>query len=193
MRPSAKLSHGRAAASLTSLGGEASPPARPLPALLGILLFRGKRAEVDHFASTPRRSVSGLLGGAAVCRRRPSRVARQAPPTHAGPGVNDRCSEPAMSPRSRVSVETVLRWHRAGKLPGGYRLNGSNVLRFDRDELETWLNGTRRKRRLYRSGPRSTLRDVSGIKDRHIAPTWLRRCARPPGRCLNHRARGPSR
>jgi excisionase family DNA binding protein len=41
-----------------------------------------------------------------------------------------------------VSPETVLRWHRSGKLPGGRRL-GSNVLRFDRDELECWLEGTR--------------------------------------------------
>ena len=41
-----------------------------------------------------------------------------------------------------VSVETVLRWHRSGRLPGGRRL-GSNVLRFDRHEIETWLNGTR--------------------------------------------------
>jgi len=41
-----------------------------------------------------------------------------------------------------VSVETVLRWHRSGKLPGGRRL-GANVLRFDRDELEAWLDGTR--------------------------------------------------
>ena len=46
-----------------------------------------------------------------------------------------------------VSCETVLRWHRSGKLPGGRRL-GSNVLRFDRGELETWLAGTRTKRSL---------------------------------------------
>ena len=30
----------------------------------------------------------------------------------------------------RLSCETVLRWHRSGKLPGGRRL-GSNVLRFN--------------------------------------------------------------
>ncbi|HWQ24754.1 MAG TPA: helix-turn-helix domain-containing protein, partial [Gaiellaceae bacterium] len=42
----------------------------------------------------------------------------------------------------RVSTETVLRWHRAGKLPGGRRL-ASSVLRFDRGELEAWLEGTR--------------------------------------------------
>jgi excisionase family DNA binding protein len=42
----------------------------------------------------------------------------------------------------RVSSETALRWHRSGKLPGGRRL-GSNVLRFDRGEVETWLDGTR--------------------------------------------------
>jgi excisionase family DNA binding protein len=40
-----------------------------------------------------------------------------------------------------VSCETVLRWHRSGKLPGGRRL-GSNVLRFERGELEAWLDGT---------------------------------------------------
>lgn len=41
-----------------------------------------------------------------------------------------------------VSTETVLRWHRSGKLPGGRRL-GSNVLRWDEDELRAWLDGTR--------------------------------------------------
>jgi excisionase family DNA binding protein len=46
-----------------------------------------------------------------------------------------------------VSCETVLRWHRSGKLPGGRRL-GSNVLRFDRGELEAWLEGTRPEREL---------------------------------------------
>jgi excisionase family DNA binding protein len=46
-----------------------------------------------------------------------------------------------------VSCETVLRWHRNGKLPGGRRL-GSNVLRFDRVELDAWLNGTRTERAL---------------------------------------------
>jgi excisionase family DNA binding protein len=38
----------------------------------------------------------------------------------------------------RVSPETALRWYRSGKLAGGRRL-GSNVLRFDRDEIEAWL------------------------------------------------------
>jgi excisionase family DNA binding protein len=38
----------------------------------------------------------------------------------------------------RVSPETVLRWWRSGKLPGGRRL-GSNVLRFSEAELEAWL------------------------------------------------------
>ena len=42
----------------------------------------------------------------------------------------------------RVSKETTLRWHRSGKLPGGRRL-GSNVLRFNRDELEAWLEAQR--------------------------------------------------
>ena len=44
--------------------------------------------------------------------------------------------------RLDVSCETVLRWHRSGKLPGGRRL-GSNVLRFSETELEAWLGGTR--------------------------------------------------
>jgi len=40
-----------------------------------------------------------------------------------------------------VSCETVLRWHRSGKLPGGRRL-GANVLRFDRGEVEAWLDAS---------------------------------------------------
>jgi len=43
-----------------------------------------------------------------------------------------------------VSPETILRWHRSGKLPGGRRLS-RNLLRFDRDELEEWLAATRRE------------------------------------------------
>lgn len=39
--------------------------------------------------------------------------------------------------RLAVSPETVLRWHRAGELPG-FRL-ASNCLRFDEAELERWL------------------------------------------------------
>jgi excisionase family DNA binding protein len=58
-----------------------------------------------------------------------------------------------------VSCETVLRWHRSGKLPGGRRL-GSNVLRFDRDEIEAWLNGTRTKRTLVSAAPGSYDRDA---------------------------------
>jgi excisionase family DNA binding protein len=54
----------------------------------------------------------------------------------------------------RVSPETVLRWYRSGKLPGGRRL-GSNVLRFDRHEVEAWLAGTRSDRALVSVGPRS--------------------------------------
>lgn len=46
-----------------------------------------------------------------------------------------------------VSPETVLRWHRSGKLPGGRRLS-SNLLRFDADEVERWLEGTRPERPL---------------------------------------------
>jgi predicted DNA-binding transcriptional regulator AlpA len=37
-----------------------------------------------------------------------------------------------------VSCETVLRWHRSGKLPGGRRL-GTNVLRFD-VTVQLWLD-----------------------------------------------------
>ena len=37
-----------------------------------------------------------------------------------------------------VSCETVLRWHRSGKLAGGHRL-ASNVLRFSESEIERWL------------------------------------------------------
>jgi excisionase family DNA binding protein len=39
-----------------------------------------------------------------------------------------------------VSPETVLRWHRSGKLPGGRRLS-SNLLRFAQAEVEAWLDG----------------------------------------------------
>ena len=40
-----------------------------------------------------------------------------------------------------VSTETVLRWHRIGRLPGGRRLNNSNCLRFRESEVEAWLEG----------------------------------------------------
>jgi excisionase family DNA binding protein len=46
-----------------------------------------------------------------------------------------------------VNCETVLRWHRSGKLPGGRRLS-SNMLRCDRGEVEAWLEGTRPERSL---------------------------------------------
>ena len=42
--------------------------------------------------------------------------------------------------RLAVSPETVLRWHRSGKLPGGMRLS-SNLLRFDEVAITTWLEG----------------------------------------------------
>jgi excisionase family DNA binding protein len=42
-----------------------------------------------------------------------------------------------------VSPATVLRRWRSGELPG-YRI-ASNVLRFDRDELERWLSERRRE------------------------------------------------
>lgn len=47
-----------------------------------------------------------------------------------------------LSEKYGVSTETVLRWHRAGKLPGGFRL-GSGVLRWREDELERWLESRR--------------------------------------------------
>jgi excisionase family DNA binding protein len=50
-----------------------------------------------------------------------------------------------------LSTESVLRRWRSGELPG-FRL-ASNVLRFDRAEIEAWLA-------LRRSGPRPILGDV---------------------------------
>jgi excisionase family DNA binding protein len=44
--------------------------------------------------------------------------------------------------RFGVSVETVLRWHRSGRLPGGYRL-ASGVLRWNAEELDAWLEEQR--------------------------------------------------
>ena len=41
----------------------------------------------------------------------------------------------------RVSPETVLRRWRRGEIPG-FRI-ATNALRFDRNELEAWLDGTR--------------------------------------------------
>jgi excisionase family DNA binding protein len=45
-----------------------------------------------------------------------------------------------------VSCETILRWHRSGKLPGGYIL-ASNVLRFHETEVHDWLE-------MHRAAPR---------------------------------------
>ena len=59
----------------------------------------------------------------------------------------------------RVSTETALRWHRSGKLAGGRRL-ASNVLRFDRSEVEAWIEGTRPERRLVSVAPGSYDRDA---------------------------------
>jgi len=47
-----------------------------------------------------------------------------------------------ISERLGVSVETVLRWHRTGKLPRGFRL-ATGVLRWSEDELEAWLEERR--------------------------------------------------
>ncbi len=47
-----------------------------------------------------------------------------------------------LAERFGVSVETVLRWHRAGRLPGGYRL-ATGVLRWREDEVDGWLEGRR--------------------------------------------------
>jgi predicted DNA-binding transcriptional regulator AlpA len=43
-----------------------------------------------------------------------------------------------------VSIETVLRWRRSGRLPGGYRL-ATGVLRWDELELEEWLRSRRER------------------------------------------------
>ncbi len=44
--------------------------------------------------------------------------------------------------RFGVSVETVLRWHRSGRLPAGFRL-ATGVLRWSERELDAWLEGRR--------------------------------------------------
>lgn len=41
-----------------------------------------------------------------------------------------------------VTIETVLRWHRSGRLPRAYRL-GPGVLRWRETELERWLEAHR--------------------------------------------------
>lgn len=43
-----------------------------------------------------------------------------------------------LAERYGVSTESILRWHRAGRLPGGYRL-ATGVVRWDSDELDRWL------------------------------------------------------
>ena len=69
-------------------------------------------------------------------------------PRTKGRRVSDRLLRTSeVADRLSVSAETVLRWHRSGKLPGGRRL-GSNVLRFSEAELEAWLEGTRPERSL---------------------------------------------
>jgi excisionase family DNA binding protein len=40
-----------------------------------------------------------------------------------------------------VSPETILRWHRAGKLRG-FPIS-TNAIRFDADEVRAWLEGRR--------------------------------------------------
>lgn len=37
-----------------------------------------------------------------------------------------------------VSVQSVLRWHKDGSLPG-YQLNGDGPVRFYQEEIEQWL------------------------------------------------------
>src|SRR5262245_57834957 len=81
--------------------------------------------------------------------RREAHISRRYPgsfftPPNIGPGVSGHLLRTRdVAELLDVSCETVLRWHRSGRLRGGHRLNGSNVLRFDRDELDAWLNGTR--------------------------------------------------
>ena len=50
-----------------------------------------------------------------------------------------------------VSTETVLRWHRAGRLRG-YRL-AAGVLRFREDELEAWIEQCQSSGRSIRLHP----------------------------------------
>lgn len=47
-----------------------------------------------------------------------------------------------LAERFSVSVESILRWHRVGRLPGGFRL-ATGVLRWREDELERWLEQRR--------------------------------------------------
>jgi excisionase family DNA binding protein len=56
--------------------------------------------------------------------------------------VSELLTTRAVASLLKVSPETVLRWHRSGKLPGGRRLS-SNLLRFDSDEVARWLEGRR--------------------------------------------------
>jgi predicted DNA-binding transcriptional regulator AlpA len=44
--------------------------------------------------------------------------------------------------RLSISTESVLRWHRSGRLPGGYRL-ATGVLRWREDEVDAWVEGRR--------------------------------------------------
>jgi len=44
--------------------------------------------------------------------------------------------------RLDLSVDTVLRWSRTGRLPAGFRL-ASGVLRWDEAELDVWLEERR--------------------------------------------------
>jgi excisionase family DNA binding protein len=44
--------------------------------------------------------------------------------------------------RLGLSVDTVLRWSRDGRMPAGFRL-ASGVLRWDANELEAWLEDRR--------------------------------------------------
>ena len=81
-------------------------------------------------------------------------------PTARGIDVSDRLLRTRdVAERLDVSCETVLRWYRSGKLPGGRRL-GSKVLRFSEPELETWVDRTRTKRTLVSVAPRSYDRDA---------------------------------
>jgi predicted DNA-binding transcriptional regulator AlpA len=54
--------------------------------------------------------------------------------------VSDLLTTREVAAKLRISPETVLRWHRTGKLPGGRRLS-SSVLRFDAAVLDVWIRG----------------------------------------------------
>ena len=64
-----------------------------------------------------------------------------------------------LSERFGVSIESILRWHRAGRLPGGYRL-ATGVLRWSEGDVDSWLEG----RREHAGNPHGTCVASSGAE-----------------------------